>query len=143
MALSRGEQLHQAGRTLLQRVGRDDVAVYLYDDFVKKPLEVLESICRHIGVDPNFKPDMEKRGKVAYRPFSRTVDKALNWPGPLKDGLAKVGLGRWARAFTTRATKLNYVPARTIDPQLKKAVSRRFRQEVRDLSELLGRGVPW
>jgi hypothetical protein len=86
---------------------------------------------------------MEKRGKVAFRPLSRTVDKALNWPGPVKDGLAKVGLSRWTRAFAARATKLNYVPARTMEPHLKKAVARRFVREVRDLSDLLGREVPW
>lgn len=123
--------------------GRDAVAVYLYDDFVKNPLEVIGSICRHIGVDPTFRPDMEKRGKVAYRPRSLNLDKALNWPGPIKDGLAKAGLGRLTRAVAARATKWNYVPARTIEPQLKKAVSRRFKQEVRDLSDLLGREVPW
>jgi hypothetical protein len=86
---------------------------------------------------------MEKRGKVAYRPFSRTVDKALNWPGPVKDGLAKVGLRRWTHAFATRASKLNYVLAATIEPQLKRAVARRFRHEISDLSDLLGREVPW
>lgn len=123
--------------------GKQAVAVYLYDDFVKDPLGVISGICRHIGVDPNFKPDMEKRGKVAYRPFSRGLDKALNWPGPIKDSLRRMGLGRWVRAFATRATKLNYVPAKTLDPSLKKALSRRFASEVRDLSDLLGREVPW
>lgn len=123
--------------------GRDAVAVYLYDDFVKKPLEVIASICEHIGVDPSFRPNMEKRGKVAYRPRSRAIDKALNWPGPVKDGLTSVGLGRFTRAFATRATKLNYVPAHRLEPQLRKALSRRFEQGVRDLSDLLGRDVPW
>lgn len=125
------------------RFGKDAVAVYLYDDFVKDPLRVISEICGHIGVDPNFKPDMEKRGKVAYRPFSRPLDKALNWPGPVKDTMQRLGLGRPVRAFATRATKLNYVPAKTLDPKLKKALSRRFAAEVRDLSDLLGREVPW
>lgn len=121
--------------------GRDALAVYLYDDFVAEPVETIRSICRHIGVSDDFVPNMERRGKVAFQPRSRLLDRCLNWPGPVKDQLSRVGLP--VRAVATRATKLNYRPAPKLDLRLRRELGLRFKQDIQALSDLLHRKIDW
>jgi len=51
----------------LERFGRN-VWVGFYEDFKNRPLEVFQEICRFLGVDPEFSPDMTVRHLEAQIP---------------------------------------------------------------------------
>ena len=126
----------------LDLFGRDQVKVFLYDDFVDKPLAVYQEICRHIGVSDRFVPDMSRRGMVSYRPKNFTLDRWLHWPNrartllrhyfPRITGSAISRLGRW-----------NSGPVPRLDAVLRKELIGLFREDVERLGQLLDRKIPW
>ena len=50
---------------------RDQIRVYIYDDFVSHPLVVMRDILAFIGVDSHFEPDMSEKINVSLVPRSR------------------------------------------------------------------------
>jgi Sulfotransferase family len=44
---------------------RKQIRVYIYDDFLARPLEVMQDIFRFIGVDPSFVPEMSEKYNVS------------------------------------------------------------------------------
>lgn len=55
-----GEQLERH----LKQFSRDQLKVFLYEDFVSDPLRVVQECFVFIGVDPSFEPDMNERYNV-------------------------------------------------------------------------------
>ena len=44
---------------------REQIRVYLYDDLLQHPIELLKNICRFIGVDDKYVPDVSKKHNVS------------------------------------------------------------------------------
>lgn len=127
----------------LDLFGRDAVAVFLTEDLAERPRETFRAICRHIGVDEEFEPDMSTRDKVSHRPRNLTLDRAIHWPHPIKDGLARAGLERASLAVLSRLARRNRVPAPPLDYAVRDRLAPRFEADVAELSDLLGRALPW
>lgn len=123
--------------------GREALSIHLYDDFVAQPLETIRAICRHLGVSEEFTPDMSRRGKVAYRPRSAWLDRICHWPHPVRTALGRAGLEPVIGPVLTRLGKLNYAPAPRLPAQARAELAARFRPDLSDLSDLLGRRLPW
>lgn len=56
---------------------RDKIRVYLYDDFMARPLEVMQDIYRFIGVDAAFIPDMSDKYNVSTMPRNRQLQDMM------------------------------------------------------------------
>jgi Sulfotransferase family len=114
---------------------RERIKVFLYDEFLEKPLAVFTEICRHIGVDPHFVPEMSYRGKVAYRPKNLALDRWLHWPRAVRPGIGRL-VPRWLpQSVVSRLEEWNSIPV----PRLTTS----YREDVMELEELLGRRIPW
>jgi hypothetical protein len=122
---------------------RGQIKVFLYDDFVNEPLAVYQEICRHIGVDDRFIPDMSYRGKAAYRPRNLVIDRWLHWPRAAKTGLERYIPCRLPKKLFSRLERWNSVPVPRLDDKLRQRLTELFRDDVRELEELLGRRIPW
>lgn len=122
---------------------REQIKVVLYDDFVARPLDVFREICRHIGVDDGFVPDMSERGKVAYRARNLTLDRWLHWPNPLRASLERHFPRRLVSGAIGRLERWNSAPVPRLDRGLRTDLSRLFHEDVGHLEELLGRRIPW
>jgi hypothetical protein len=77
--------------------GRNQVHVYLYEDFQKDPLGIIREVLDILGVDSRtFTPDMSMRYKKSYVPKHPAIEKFLHqskiklqfvkqsWPKPLR-----------------------------------------------------------
>jgi hypothetical protein len=122
---------------------REQIKVLLYDDFVKKPLAVVHEICRHIGVDDHFVPDMSSRSKVAYWPKNLALDQWLHWPRPSRIGIGRFVPRRLPKGILEWLERWNSAPIPKLDPGLRRDLSRLFHEDVRELEERLGRKIPW
>ncbi len=122
---------------------RDQIAVFLYEDFVADPLGVYAQICRHIGVDPSFEPDMSQRGMVTRLPRNLWLDRRLNWPSPLRRFLLRRRVRRLSRPVMRRLNAWNTRPVPPMPEGLRAELAERFRADQTRLSELLGREIPW
>ncbi|MFA5581482.1 MAG: sulfotransferase [Paracoccaceae bacterium] len=139
-AVSRyGEQL----RRYYDLFPREQIAVFLYDDFVADPLGVHAQICRHIGVKPDMQPDMTKRGMVTTLPRNLWLDRRLNWPSGLRTMLLRPPSRRIAHPVIRRLNRLNSRPVPPLDPVLRRELAVRFRGDIAELSDMLGRDIPW
>lgn len=122
---------------------REQIAVFLYDDFIANPQAVFSGICRHIGVDPDFRPDMSRRGMVSTLPRNLWLDRRMNWPSRLRSRLLRPPFRRIVRPLMRRLNRLNSRPVPPIDPILRRQLADLFRDDLTLLSKLLGREIPW
>lgn len=135
-------------RRYIEVFGREALCVVLYDDFVADPLGTFATICRHLGVRDDFVPDMSRRGMQPYRPQSKLLDRAINWPHPAKDALKSVlyraGLKRAIQVSARKVSRLNMVRhAASLDPGQRAALAQGFALDNEALGDLLGRKLPW
>lgn len=84
-----GKQLEE----YYSRFNQNQIHVCLYDDFIQKPLEIIQSIYRFIGVDDSFVPDMSKHHNISgiiKNPILRFLwtkthpVRRMIWPRPSK-----------------------------------------------------------
>ncbi len=57
--------------------GRDQVHIYLYEDFQKQPLPLIKGVFDILGVDNSFFPDISKRYKKSYVPRIPVIERVL------------------------------------------------------------------
>lgn len=122
---------------------REQIKVFLYDDFVADPLGVYQAICRHIRVDDSFVPDMSKRGKVGSRPKNLALDRWLHWPNRSRSLLQRCVPYKYCGRFFSYLDRLNSQPIAKLDERLRKQIAPRFKDDIDELEALLGRKIPW
>jgi hypothetical protein len=121
---------------------REQIAIFLYDDFQLDPLGVYRAACRHIGTDDGFVPDMSERSKSGSRPKNAALARWLWWPSRTRSLLI-----RHARPVAApligRLRDWNAAPIPKMDPAARRALIPRFRDDLKELALLLGREIPW
>jgi len=120
---------------------REQILILLYDELVADPLGAFRAVCRHIGVDDGFRPDMGARGMVSARARSEGLTRLLWRPGKLG------GIGKRLRPLTRpvvdRLKAWNDAPPPALDEALRAALIPRFRDDLDELARLTGREIPW
>ncbi|MEP4078162.1 sulfotransferase family protein [Haloferula sp.] len=122
---------------------QSQIKVFLHDDFVSDPLGTYQEACRFLEIDDNFEPDMSKRGKVTSRPRNLAVDRFIHWPNPIREKLTDIVPARPMRRVFNRIDDWNKRPIPKLDPELKKVIGERFKDELKELGEVLDRPIPW
>ncbi|MDJ0532709.1 MAG: sulfotransferase [Xenococcaceae cyanobacterium MO_207.B15] len=108
---------------------REQIKVYLYDDFINNPISLLQDIFRFLGVDDSFIPDLSSKHNVSGIPKNYVLDQFL-----IRDTRLKRVLTRLVRSKTLREQlekKLMELNLRQ-KPPLKPEVRERFKQEYRE-----------
>lgn len=122
---------------------KQQLKIYLYDDFQKDPGRVVKEIFEFVGVDSSFEPDMSKKGKVAYLPKNLAFDRWLNRDNWLRRAIEKPMSWRVRSKYRSILMALNSKPVPKIDPEMKKELEKKFYQDVQNLEDLLERKIPW
>ncbi len=123
--------------------GRNNVHVIIYDDFKRDTTKVYRETLRFLNVDTSFQP----RFKIVNpnkRVRSKTLQRFLITPSSAMRMIGKLLLPRSLReALLNRLRKLNtqYISRQPMSPELRKRLQEEFAQEVKSLSELLGRDL--
>ena len=119
---------------------REQVRVYLYDDFRADALAVLRDMCRFIGVDDAFTPDMSLRHNVSGIPRQRWLHSLLHGAHPAKALLKPFLPVAWRDRARRQMTQRNLARP-TLPPDLRRALTNDFRTEILDLQDLLQRDL--
>jgi hypothetical protein len=111
----------------------------LFDDLKRSPPGVMEEVYRFVGVDPMFLPDFETPHAPGGLPKSRTLESFLTSRAirtAIKP-LVPVRAANWVRRLRTRNMRQ---PPR-LPPEVRKELTRSFRDDIAKTSRLLGRSL--
>ncbi len=118
----------------LERFGRN-VWVGFHEDFRSRPLELFQNICRFLGVDPEFSPDMTRQHLEAEVPRNAAVGwlkRSGSWRAAASLTPSKL------RPLIRRALMLNAGTTR-MDPADRKFLVDHYREDIRKLTRLVSR----
>ena len=122
--------------------GRDQVKVFLYDDFRDEPLRMLGDTFEWLGVDPTFTPDLSRRYNTSKLPvdpaFTHVVEPNSRAKAALKRMLPKPAR-RWMKK---RARTWNHAqsPPR-LSPETRRHLIEVFEADIRRVEALINRDL--
>jgi hypothetical protein len=139
-----GSSLYAPGLRRYREVfGPERVKVILSEDLRRDPGATLAELFTFLGIDPSFRPDTDQVHHRSGRPRSRLLASAISKPGPLSSiarGLLSDGLRTRVRTWLQNA---NTGEKGEVDPASRALLRERFRDDVREVEELLGRELGW
>ncbi|MCP5433182.1 MAG: sulfotransferase [Alphaproteobacteria bacterium] len=119
---------------------RDQLKLFLYEDFDAKPLDVLAELFRFVGVDDGFAPDVSHRPNAGGTPKNQRFQDFLMKPNPLTRIAAAVipyDLRRRIRdALAARNMERDDMPA-----EARARLVAALRDDVLRLQDLVGRDL--
>ena len=89
----RGFYYHQL-RGYYEIFDHSQIKVFLYDEFIANPIEVMQRIFRFLKIDESFVPDMSQKHNVSCVPVvmseSRLLDFLLNTSNPIRSAVNRL-----------------------------------------------------
>ena len=120
-----------------EKFDRSQIKVFLYDDFKREPITVLQEICSFLNVDQNFMPDMSVKRNVGGVPKNKLLQKFLKKkPGPVKNLLKK--FIPYTVGDKIRGYLISKNLAKTeLQPELRSQLVEVYRQDILKLQDLI------
>jgi hypothetical protein len=127
--------------------GRQQVRIYLYEDFQKNPLAVISEVLESLAVNTSFTPDMSRRYKKSYVPKYPAIERVLHkskikvqfakqhWPKPMR------WRAKYLEAFIDRVASPNRIAPPPIPPDVRSSLLSEYHDDILRLSDLLGRDL--
>jgi hypothetical protein len=126
---------------------REQLGIFLYEDFAKDPVKVVQEVCRFLEVDPHFTPDVSLRMKGAYRPRSLTVDGWLNPPGrngmTRRDQRLRFLPAKMKKRLIGGVNFVNRAPVEPLAKEMQIELRLQMAAEIAATGDLLGRNPGW
>ena len=135
---------HARLQPYFDRFAREQIRIYLYEDWNTRPYEVLQDMFRFLQVDDTFIPDMTMRHNVPYPPYSQTVRAFLkNPPNTLKTFLKPFLPKVLRRKIIKKMESLNQkkTPPPPLDPEIRRQLTEVYRDDILKLQDLIGRDL--
>jgi hypothetical protein len=130
---------HEHLRRYYETFPREQLKVFLHEDFTADPAGVMRELFRFLGVDDSFAPDMSYRPNLSGVPRSRVLYRWLE-KSPLRYAPAAPGIGRikWRAVSGLRSWNLS-------KPKLAAETRARllagYRDDILKLQDLIGRDL--
>jgi hypothetical protein len=141
---------HQQLKRYFDRFDKNQLRVYLYDNFSADPMGILRDIFRFLDVAPTFKPDLSMKLNVSsgivHGPKHETLDRFLNNPNPVKSILKKTLPTALLRRIKTAIENLNigseyqFVVPR-MSEEIRKKLQNDYRDDILHLQDLIGQDL--
>jgi hypothetical protein len=130
-------------RTYLNTFSAAKVKVLFFEDFASQPRFHLRDLCAFLGVDPEFSFDIATVRNQSGTPRSRLFARLVLAPNALTNRLRAVFPPALSAPIKHMLRNINTGPKPTLPLELRRLLFQYFEQDVRLLSELLERPVPW
>lgn len=124
----------------LEIFDRKQIRVYIYDDFVVRPLEVVQDIFAFVGVDPKFAPDMSEKYNVSIMPRSRQLHDMMMGKSLVRSALRSLvpaGVRSGIRDFILE----NNVRRLRLDGEMRRELTNAFRKDIELLERFVNRDL--
>jgi len=125
----------------LKLFDRSQIRVYLYEDFVRNSVQLLQDVFHFLGVDSTFVPDVSTRYSTSALPRSRRLHALLTRPSSFQRVVRKFLPRRTAKLLLDRLASLNLRPRPPLPPDLRRRLIEGYREDVLELQDLLQRDL--
>lgn len=128
---------------------KENIRVYLYDDFESNPLKVMRDIYAHIGVDPEFTPDVSLRYNESGVVKNNLLNSIYGQGGWLSRSIQFLSPGLYQKLRGNLSLKKKMLNLRkknlekkAMDPAIRKALTLNvYGEDISALQSLLGRDL--
>ena len=130
---------HEALSRYFYLFPREQIHVFLFEDFRSDALGCVRDIYRSVGVYPGFVPDLDTPHNIGGMPSSRTLEKVFTSRSVRK--AIEPLIPRRAADMARRLRTKNLKKAPPLPKDLKTELSRHFRDDIGKTSELIGKSL--
>jgi hypothetical protein len=116
------------------------IRVYIYDDFMARPLEVMQDIYGFIGVDAAFVPDMSEKYNVSTMVRSRHLQDMMMGKSRVRSALRSL-VPASARSRIRDFTLQHNTRCLRLAPEERRELTNDYRDDIGLLGRLLGRDL--
>ncbi len=122
------------------RFPREQLRVYLYEEWNQQPQAVLRDIFAFLGVDKSvvLKPP-RTNVTIGYR--SRWLQRFLDEPNPMRQIVEAILRGRWRARVYARLRRYNRQPPPPLNARTFRELTERYRRDIEQLQRLLDRDL--
>jgi hypothetical protein len=127
-------------RPYLHLFKREQLKIYLYEDYLADQVGFMQDIFRFLNVDDSFVPDMSVRHNESKLPRSRSLQVFLTEPRAAKNLFKTFIPARWSRRMGDRLRRQNLTKP-PLPPELRRRLTDVYREDIKELQEMLGRDL--
>ena len=120
---------------------RDQIRLYLYDDFITNPISLMQDIFLFLGVDSTFVPDISQKHNVSRIPRNKVIDKLFRQPNSMKSILKPFLPSRLRKQVKTNFINLNLQKKPQLLPAVRQQFIEEYREDILMLQELIQRDL--
>ncbi len=120
---------------------REQLRIYLYEEWQAQTLPVLQDIFGFIGVEPGFVPDTAIRLNTAAVPRNRWLVRFLRGTHPLKQWLKPLLPAHWRQRTVRTLSTYNLTKPPPFDPHLRTQLNQLYRHDIQQTAALIGRDL--
>jgi hypothetical protein len=130
---------HEQLARYFQLFPRDQIKVSVFDDLRQNPAAAVQEVYRFLEVDPGFRPDFGTPHAPGGLPVSRILESVLT--NSAIQSAVRPWIPRGATNWIKRLRRRNLQPAPPLPAELRRELSRQFREDIARTSELIGRSL--
>jgi len=123
--------------------GRENVRVYLFDDLTERPDDVMHDLFEFLELDPGVRCDTSRVYNRSGVSRSRLLSAFMAEHNPLKTALKRVVPERLRVRLRERILSWNTGAKPEMEPDVRRRLTRFFRDDAARLAELLEQSLPW
>ncbi|HIP71866.1 MAG TPA: sulfotransferase, partial [Anaerolineae bacterium] len=123
---------------------REQIRIYLHDEFAENPLYVIQDIFTFLEVDPTFEPYMQVKANVSGIQKSKLVEMVTRTlfekPNPLRY-VARRTISQEQRWRMTTMIQNSNLKRQTLSPTLHHELTELFREDIIKLQDLIDKDL--
>lgn len=127
-----------------ERFDREQIKIYLYEDWQQNPDQILTEICQFLEIDDHFKADMSTKYKMNQKiaiPKSKTVYNFLTQPNLIKDVLRNIIPATIRQPLAAKVYRQNQEVLPKLTPDQRQKFLPIFREDILKLQALIERDL--
>ena len=124
-----------------ERFDRNQIKVYLYEDFKADSQSILKNIFQFLGVDNSITPNTDRKYNVTNMPTNRVLDKFIKCSSPIKPYIKPLLLSKLGRQIKTNFLKLNSRNKPSLSTETRRQFVEEYKEDILKLQDLIQRDL--
>lgn len=119
---------------------REQIKIYLYENFVKQPVAVMQDIFDFLEIDDSFVPNMSRKHNKSRIPKNKFWHQFLDKPNPFKSIIKPLLPLDFRQNLKQNAKEKNLFKP-TITPEIRQQLIAEYREDISKLQDLIGQDL--